>query len=304
LTPSEVDVYYGTGTTRFLSLQFDASVPNYQPALQDQRVRQAMYQSIDRDSLADAVSAGIPDRAANELLPADNPLYSYVKGGFKQAYPYDPNRAVATFAQAGWRQGPNGMLSNAAGAPLTIEVRSGRAELAAAATAAADFWKRVGVESSLYNAPAELTCDAQFRQQFASVEVTARGAEDSILTRVECREQPTPQNHSAGNNRGHWCNQDYERLVSQYRASLQEDTQGQTIKQIQDLLIDQLCFLPIYHSIDMVYARAAVTAFEDDFAGGADQGRVYGTYSSNAHEWDIQPSALSSDVYLLPLQTA
>jgi len=279
-------VYFATGTTRFLSFQFDSTVPNYQPAIQDQRVRQALYEGLDRDAIADAVSAGIPDRAANELLPSDNPLYSYVKGAFKEQYPYDQNRAIATFESAGWRRAGSGMLANAAGAPLSIEVRT-QGDLAPGATAAADMWKRIGVDSQPYIAPAELTRDANFRQQFPGVELTARGSEDSILTRLECIEQPTPQNHFAGNNRGHWCNQDYERLVTQYRTSLQESGQGQAIKQIQDLVVEQLPLLPVYVAVDVLYARKGVTAFQDDFAGGADSGRIYGTFSRNAHEWDI-----------------
>jgi len=33
-----------------------------------------------------------------------------VKDGFKQRYPYDVNRSIATFEQAGWRRGANGVL--------------------------------------------------------------------------------------------------------------------------------------------------------------------------------------------------
>src|SRR5205823_4964444 len=33
-------VYFGVGTTQFVSIQFDSSVPGYQPALLDKRVRQ------------------------------------------------------------------------------------------------------------------------------------------------------------------------------------------------------------------------------------------------------------------------
>ena len=43
------------------------------------------------------------------------------------------------------------------------------------------------------------------------------------------------------------------------------------------------------HRVAVVFARKGVAAFQDGFAGGSDAGRIYGTYSRNAHEWDIGP---------------
>jgi peptide/nickel transport system substrate-binding protein len=279
-------VYYGTGTTQFVSIQFDRNIPNYQVALQDKRVRQALYFAIDRDAYADSASAGIPDKAAHALLPPDNPLYSHVKDGFKLRYPFDMNRSIATFEQAGWRRGPNGVLTNAAGETLKIETRNtaGGEERAAVV---ADMWKKVGVDPEIFIVPAARVRDTEFRQQFPGGEVTARGSQDSILTRLECAEQPTPQNRFAGNNRGHWCTPDYERLVSQYRTSLREDAQGAAIKQIQELVLEELPILPLNYQVSVVFARKGVTAFQDDFPGGSEAGRIYGTYSRNSHEWDL-----------------
>ena len=127
----------------------------------------------------------------------------------------------------------------------------------------------------------------EFRQQFPGIEITARGSQDSILTRLECGEQPSPQNRFSGNNRGHWCNQDYEKLVSGYRGSLREAGQGQAIKSIQDLVLDELPIMLLNYQVAVVFARKGVTAFQDDFAGGSEAGRIYGTYGRNAHEWDV-----------------
>src|SRR5579871_6411415 len=138
-------VYFGDSSVQFISIQFDSTVPDYQPALQDQRVRQALYEAIDRTAYADGISAGIPNRAANALLPPDNHLYAYVKDGFLQAYPYDPNRAAATFTQAGWQRSASGTLANASGSPLHLETRNtaGGASAAQGASIIADMWKQV-----------------------------------------------------------------------------------------------------------------------------------------------------------------
>src|SRR5204862_473386 len=57
-------VFVGTGTTQFVAIQFETTLPGYQPALQDKRVRQALYQAIDRQSYAEAAAGGMPGTAA------------------------------------------------------------------------------------------------------------------------------------------------------------------------------------------------------------------------------------------------
>ena len=279
-------MYFGTGTTQFVSIQFDASVPDYHSVVADKRIRQALYQALDREAYAEVASAGIPDKAAHSMLPPDNPLHSYVKDAWKQRYPYDPTRSAAAFEEAGWRRGTDGMLANSAGQRLKLETRNtaGNDERSALV---ADMWRRSGVDAEIFIVPAARVRDTQFRQQFPGIEITARGSQDSILTRLECGEQPTPQNRFSGNNRGHWCNPDYERLVSQYRGSLREAGQGQAIKAIQDLVLEELPIMLMNYQVAVVFARKGVTAFQDDFAGGSEAGRIYGTYSRNAHEWDM-----------------
>ena len=52
--------------------------------------------------------------------------------------------------------------------------------------------------------------------------------------------------------------------------------------QIQNVTVDELPLLLLNVNIADVFARTGVTAFEDDFAGGSEAGRIYGTYSRNA----------------------
>ena len=280
-------IYFGTGTTQFVSLQFDRSLPGYSTAILDKRVRQGLYHAIDRDSYSEVISGGVPDKGAHALLPPDNPLYTFVKDAWKQRYPHDFNRAAAAFESAGWRRGADGVLVNSAGERLHVEIRT-TADNEKRAPIIADMWKRAGVDPEIVIVPAVRVRDREYRQQFLGGEITARGSQDAILTRLECSEQPTPQNRFSGNNRGHWCVDNYERLVDQYRGSLREDGRGQYIKQIQDLVLEELPILLLNYATSTVFARKGLTAFQDDFAGGSEAGRIYGTYSRNAHEWDLQ----------------
>jgi ABC-type transport system substrate-binding protein len=115
-------VYIGTGNIGFVSVQFDSTLADYQPALQDKQVRHALYTGVDRAAYADVAIRGHPERGADAILPNDDPLYSYVKGGMDR-FSYDPNRASALLQEAGWRRGADGVLVNAAGAPFTVLVQ-------------------------------------------------------------------------------------------------------------------------------------------------------------------------------------
>ena len=276
-------VYIGTGNIGFASVQFDPSVPDYQPALQDKRVRQALYTAIDRAAYADVAIRGRSERVADSILPNDDPLYPYVKGGMDR-YAYDPNRASAMLQETGWRRGPDGVLVNPAGTRFTVLIRGN----AQTGPVLVDMWKRLGIDGREYEIPAHLLRDRAFRSQFPGVELTARGSRDSILTRLECAEIPTAQNTYSGNNRGKWCNQQYEDLVARYRGSLRLEERGQAMKQIQDLVAEEVPYMLLSVGVSGALARRGVTAFRDDWTGGADAGRIYGTHSRNAHEWDVQ----------------
>ncbi len=280
-------VWYATGPTWFVSYQFEPSTPNFQPAVLDKRVRQALYHAIDRDTLAEAVLAGIQGRAAHSILSPDHPLYSFVKDGWKLRYPYDPNRSITTFEEAGWRRGADGFLTNQAGARLHIDNRTTMGN-ERKLSVIADMWRKVGVEPEEVVIPAARTRDREYRQAFPAAEVTARGNEDTVFTRLECAAAPTAHNAYSGNNRGHWCNAEYDRLIALYRATLREQERGPLARQAQDLVLDEIPLSLLNYEVSVVLARKGVTAFQDDFAGGADSGRAYGTYSRNAHEWDLR----------------
>jgi peptide/nickel transport system substrate-binding protein len=279
-------IYFSTGTTRFISFQFDSATPSFRPAVLDKRVRQGLYSAIDRATYAETAAGGIPNTAAFALLPPDNPLYSFVKDGWKDRYPYDVNRASAILADAGWHKGADGLLANAAGDHLKFELRT-TVDMERWLPIVGDMWRQAGVDLDLYVVPAPLVGDREFRQAFPGGEITARGSQDSILTRLELSESPTAANRYSGNNRGHWSNEQYEQLVRAYRANLREEGRGQAIKQIQDLLLDEMPFLLMNYDVSNVFARKGVAAYQDDFAGGSESGRIYGTFGRNAHEWDI-----------------
>jgi peptide/nickel transport system substrate-binding protein len=86
------------------------------PILADRRVRQALLLTIDRKTMDDKLFGGILPIAqtwVNRLEPNYNPDAA--------SYGYDPARAKALLASAGWTPGPDGICRNAKGDRLALE---------------------------------------------------------------------------------------------------------------------------------------------------------------------------------------
>ena len=54
-----------------------------------------------------------------------------------------------------------------------------------------------------------------------------------------------------------------------------------------DFVAAELPIMPIYYDADHVTVRRGVQAL-DDATGGAGAGALYGTFTRNAHLWDLQ----------------
>lgn len=105
---------------RHTQIQFN---PEYlaQPALLDRRVRRAIVHGIDRETLAQVVSAGGSGFTEIFLSPSD-PLYEQAQRAITK-YPYDPNRALALLQDAGWtKRGER--LVNTDGGPFALDIRT------------------------------------------------------------------------------------------------------------------------------------------------------------------------------------
>lgn len=88
------------------------------PRFQDRRVRQAVAHAIDRQEIIDGVLLGLGQVAGGPYKPGT----WYYDPDVKR-YPYDPDRARALLAEAGWVPGPDGILGKD-GRPFAFTVRT------------------------------------------------------------------------------------------------------------------------------------------------------------------------------------
>ncbi len=98
-------------TTNFLYLKLE------NPILADKRVRQAILLAIDRRSIVDRLYGG-KAAVANSIL---SPIEASYDAKVKQ-WPYDPARARALLAEAGYTKGADGILVAADGTRLSLDL--------------------------------------------------------------------------------------------------------------------------------------------------------------------------------------
>ncbi|MHB8146707.1 MAG: ABC transporter substrate-binding protein [Vulcanimicrobiaceae bacterium] len=142
------------GNHRFISWPWNVTfslLPNYRDPsiswIRDRRIKQAMMYAIDRDFIVAHIMSGQAD-VLNGPVPTFSPYYDPAV----QRYPYDPQKARALLAAAGWRM--HGDVRTKDGRELRITLKTGGATDAVASDVAeliqADF-KAVGIDCRLEN---------------------------------------------------------------------------------------------------------------------------------------------------------
>lgn len=116
------------------------------PLFTDPRVRLAMIYAIDRQAIVDKVLLGYGTVATGTIPPALGWAYNTNL----KPLPYDPPKALALLAEAGWKPGAGGVLMKD-GKPFkfTLSVDKGNPAREQTATIAQQFYKKLGMEVTL-----------------------------------------------------------------------------------------------------------------------------------------------------------
>jgi peptide/nickel transport system substrate-binding protein len=272
-------VYLNRGLTWSLNPQWRAGVQT-EPATLDPRVRAALYLALDREALADALQGGHRELALWSLVPPEHRYYAAARDGF-QPYAYNPARARAVLSEAGWNVTTDGAAIHGGDGrrfrtALWAPPRSDNA-----VAAMADYWRRLGLEVEEYSKTPAENRDLQFRALYPGWDLTARSGDDGILVLME-GPAASAANRWAGNRAGYE-DPRAERLIDAYRTSIDERDQVQAMRAVSDFVSRELPFLALYSAADHLAVRRGIQALEDT-AGG----RGYGTYSRNAHLWEVR----------------
>lgn len=269
---------------RFLAVQWKSGY-QVEPANWDPRVRAALYHALDREALSEGLQSGHRELAASELLTPGSLYYEETKGTFDR-YRYNPDRARALLSEAGWTAGPEGFLHHVSDGRRfrnSITATAGRIEQEIPAFA--DSWRRIGVDTEERVVPAAFVRDRAYRAQYPGWEGSSAAGGDGILRRLE-GPAATAENRWVGNRDGYE-DPRAQRLLHGYWSSIREQDQLRAMREVGEFAASELPILVLFTTADHIAVRRAVRAFEDHM-GGEGGGASYGTYSRNAHLWDME----------------
>jgi peptide/nickel transport system substrate-binding protein len=238
-------------------------------------VRQALYHAIDRQPLADAATTGLSP-IADSWIPPGHELRPRVEAAIPQ-HPYDPRRALALFAQAGWARGPDGILASPTGERFELQVAGESNALTERESSiiAAD-WKEVGVVGQAWPMAQALRNDAEIRAKLSGVGWSSVDGPHGTTWIVETMHSKNIATAATGwldRNRLGYSNPRGDSLLDRLAVSISYEEQVALHEGLLRELMGDVALLPLYWKVDPILVAKGITG-------------VRGRFTSNIVEWD------------------
>lgn len=226
--------------------------------LKDKRFRQALAYAIDRESMYNAMFKGRQPVAHSWIAPKHPAYNSNVK-----KYAYDPARAKALLAEAGFVPGPDGVLRDRTGKRVEIifMTTAGNAAREQVQQVVKEQLKGVGIEIKIDNRPSSVFFGTITpRRQFPhfAMATAVFSPQDTGFDRFHSTQVPSAENNWEGNNRSGWRNAENDRLMEQIITELDAAKRNALLQRQQVLFAEELPSLPMFFGLALTTARKEI----------------------------------------------
>jgi peptide/nickel transport system substrate-binding protein len=206
--------------------------------LKDVRVREALSIAINRDAIVDRIMGGVAV-AAGELLPAG--MFGAHEEGAMPPAPYDPDRAQALLAEAGYPDG----FGITIGTPNDRYIND-----AQVAQAVAQMWARIGVTTEIDAVTASTFFSRRNAYEF-SVYLAGWGAgtgemSSPIKALVATRDGDRGY---GGTNRGQYSNPEVDDLLTKALATVDDDARQELLRESSRVAMADWAILPLHFEV-------------------------------------------------------
>jgi peptide/nickel transport system substrate-binding protein len=252
------------------------------PAVADVRFRRALLQGIDRQAMVESIYFGQSQVAHSYVSPSE-PEYRDVESSIVR-YDFDPRRAGEAIEALGFSRAADGTLRDAAGQPLTLEIRTTGGDDLQEKTmfSISDYWQRLGIQMDPVVVPRQRATDREYRANFPAFEEVRQpnALTPDALTRMHGSEASLPDNNYRGSNRMRYQNAELDSLIDRFYVTIPRQERNQVLAGIVHHMTDQVVPVGIYYNVDpTVIANRLVNV-----APGAQSS----TPAWNSYDWDVR----------------
>jgi peptide/nickel transport system substrate-binding protein len=200
--------------------------------LRDKRVRQALSYGIDRKAISERIQQGTTTPAGQLLLDGLFGASPNVK-----PYPYDPAKAKALLAEAGYKNGLN----------ITIHGPNDRlANDSRVVQSIAQMWNRIGVNAKAEVMPWSVYFPKAGKREF-SIWLLSSGSIAEMATALNSVVVThDPKNGKGVNNRGRYSNPQLDDLVNTAFLTLDDNKRRELLQKASELFADEQPVMPLY----------------------------------------------------------
>lgn len=273
LGKGKIKVFFETG---LIWEHIDFNLDN--PLLADVRVRRAIVHAINRDLIVKQLFQG-KQPVAHTYLPTRHPGYTDTVA----KYPYNPDQARTLLRQAGFTPGPDGLLRNAAGKRLTLELNTtagNRLREQIAQIIQRDL-RSVGIELTIQNYPARVllgdyTNKRSFKALVMYAWILSPTSDCDFLYTADGI--PTEANGWTGQNYPGYRNSEMDRVCKAASREIDEAKRNELLKQSAVVFSRDVPAVPLYVRAQVAAAKQGLQNFI-----AIQLATTYETW--NAHRW-------------------
>lgn len=248
------------------------------PVLRDLRVRRAIAHTISRPEVWQSASRPFrpPFRMAHSYLPDLHPGHT----SDVPTYPYDPARARRLLREAGFTPGPDGILRNAGGERLSLELLTGEAPLRRAVVRMIQQQLlEVGIEVSILSFPSRVFFDLLRKRNFKAMilyqlNFAPQDTCDGLYTSDAI---PGEQNAWSGFNYPGYRNPEMDRLCQEAARELDWERRAELLRRTARIFARDLPALPLVFPSGVDAVRVGLENYKPNFLNTSP--------TWNAYEW-------------------
>ena len=217
------------------------------PILKDLRVRQALICALDRQQIVQKLFAGKQPVATSWVNPLDP---NYDPNVTK--YPYDPAKAKALLAAAGWKPGSDGICRNDKGDRLSLEINTtaGNQLRELVEQVAQSQWKASCIDITIKNQPARtLFGETVKKRAYTGLVMYAWSSDvgESPRRTLSSTQIPTAANNWGGNNSSAFSNKQMDADIDAMERELDPAKAKAIWADMQTIYTDQVPVLPLFY---------------------------------------------------------